>query len=453
MTETITAPEEHSRLVGGSTAGRRLACPGSYQQEQKVPPSVRRKSSSYADEGTALHEAMAYMLNNDILYASDVVGMEFGGKEDERSAYVITFEQARDALQPALDYFDAVIERMEGEPGAGDVQWLVETRVEVPGIPDAFGTMDVLIWSNVRTVGLDWKFGAGVRVLAIYPDDELGDLINPQGLFYLRGCMHTHPEAFATLDPKDETHPVEFHIVQPLARVEEGEDPNSMTDITIRELEQFRSELVRAIAEAKGKDPRLARGDHCRFAPCKSVCPLWNNAVIDMSKLKAGMEKRQAAPLGDVWDYGEAIAAALDLAAIVEPWLKEVQKQAHDFMDSGMHVPGWKLVDKRAYRKFKDEAAALDALRAAYPKAQDKHFFVTEMRSVADVEKELKAAKLLKGKLPNELGGIEIVHALSSGTTIAPEDDGRAARIPPGEVVKNFAEKMKLLLPPEPRPE
>ena len=47
----------HSSIVGGSTAGRLLECPGSYQAQLALPPSAD-VSSEYALEGTAMHAVM-----------------------------------------------------------------------------------------------------------------------------------------------------------------------------------------------------------------------------------------------------------------------------------------------------------------------------------------------------------------------------------------------------------
>ena len=447
MTKTIeaAAPLEHSSLVGGSTAARRLACPASYSLEQRIPKDARNRGSRAASEGTALHEAMAYMLENDIVDANDVLGMEFG-KDDP---YVITQEQVDTALQPALHYFDALVERMESEPGAGEVKWLVETRVEVPGIPNAFGTTDVAVYSNVRTAGLDWKFGSGKRVLAVYPDPDEGDLLNAQGMFYLRGLLHTLPEAFGNIKVTDTTRPIEFHIVQPRARVDEDEDPNSMAgDITAKELEDFRMALVRAIAEATGKDPSMRRGPHCDFAVCKDICPKWTGAVLDMTKVYDAMEQRKGSALGDVFDYGDSMAVFLGLADIVEGWIKSVRDGSHSYAESGGDIPGYKLVPKRATRQWRDEAVALDTLREVLP---ENALMKTTLCSPKQVEDALKAAK--KGALPAGPDGEPLFIAVSSGTTLAKDKDKREAVTPPGVVVDKFRQIISALLPPDPRPE
>ena len=51
---------QHSRIVGGSTAKRVINCPGSVALVDKMPP---QPSSSYADEGTLLHDTIADILD------------------------------------------------------------------------------------------------------------------------------------------------------------------------------------------------------------------------------------------------------------------------------------------------------------------------------------------------------------------------------------------------------
>src|SRR5690606_4884045 len=129
-------------------------CPGSYQMEQKVPENLRKGSSSYADEGTALHEAIQFVLDENISDPMDLLGREFNG-------YKMTRKLISEALEPALDFFDALDEELDTE---GGLQFLTEQRCQMPGIPDAFGTSDIVARSDKRSIILDWKFGAGVPV-------------------------------------------------------------------------------------------------------------------------------------------------------------------------------------------------------------------------------------------------------------------------------------------------
>jgi hypothetical protein len=90
---------------------------------------------------------------------------------------------------------------------------------------------------------------------------------------------------------------------------------------------------------------------------------------------------------------------------------------AQQKLEAGLPVPGWKLVPKRAMRKWINESDACAALVAAGAPESE----LMEMKSVAQVEKVLKKHKIA---LP-----ADAVTSVSSGDTIAPESDPRPAKV------------------------
>ena len=88
---------QHSKIVGGSTAKRVIACPGSVALVDKMPP---QPSSSYADEGTLLHDTIATILERDIDPYSMV------GTTYEKT--VLTEALVDDKLIPALRALDEI---------------------------------------------------------------------------------------------------------------------------------------------------------------------------------------------------------------------------------------------------------------------------------------------------------------------------------------------------------
>jgi 3-hydroxyisobutyrate dehydrogenase-like beta-hydroxyacid dehydrogenase len=107
----------------------------------------------------------------------------------------------------------------------------------------------------------------------------------------------------------------------------------------------------------------------------------------------------------------------LATADLVEKWINDLRDLAHQILESGEPVAGYKLVPKRAMRQWVDEDKAYFALSKL---GVDRSELVeTALLSPAKVEKILKKSKL---SLPDD-----IVVAVSSGTTIAPESDPRSA--------------------------
>jgi len=102
-------------------------------------------------------------------------------------------------------------------------------------------------------------------------------------------------------------------------------------------------------------------------------------------------------------------------ADLLEEWIKDLRGLALQLLENDAPVPGYKLVAKRGTRQWVDEDKAATWMEAegVYP------FKEPELFSPAQAEKELKKRKLA---LPPEL-----VVTVSSGTTLASEDDPRPA--------------------------
>jgi hypothetical protein len=203
---------QHSRIVGGSTAKRVINCPGSVALVDTMPP---QPSSSYADEGTLLHDTIA-----DILDKGGKPADHLGRKHNDA---VLTQDLIDDKLAVALAALDDV------DPD-GEMEYAVESRVGFGDLlPDVFGSTDLLGRIGRRAVVLDWKFGDGVAVSA----EE-----NPQLLFYAAAAMRT-PETQWVFKDADA---IELIIVQP---------PSVKRWVTTPErVAAFEQELVAAVKVA-----------------------------------------------------------------------------------------------------------------------------------------------------------------------------------------------------------
>jgi hypothetical protein len=164
--------------------------------------------------------------------------------------------------------------------------------------------------------------------------------------------------------------------------------------------------LRHAVETAMEPDAPLKMGPYCKFCSAKSGCPLFQNIVrdsrlLDRDKMKDHLE--------------EWLPQADDLIALGN----FIKTLAHDQMEKGMSIKGYKLVKKRATRQWKDEDKTLKYLAKIGLPAADRH--VKKIVSPAQAEAALKAAKL-----PAELPA-HLVESVSSGTTLAPESDKRPA--------------------------
>jgi hypothetical protein len=344
MTQPIT-PQFHSNLVGGSTASRRIGCPRSYAMEQLVPDMP--SSSIYAQEGTAIHELLGHCLERDI-EPTTLLPFTFTTEKDGGWSFTVDHDLWLDKGEPALRAFDKFVTEQEqrlGEP----MRFLIETRVEFPGIPGAFGTSDVMARCGDEIYVVDWKFGRGV-----VPAEE-----NKQLMFYACGALNTARDFFSGMK-FNHTTPVTMAIIQPMRP---GVIDTWTTDML--RLHHFEIELQAVIQtiQDEGINAPIKDGSWCHFARCKAICPLHLGAA---AKLASNFERLQAALTGKAAppnDMPERFADLLDLVDMVEDWCKEVRDQAHANAERGMAIPGWVLEPgRKGPRKWAvDEAEVLEA--------------------------------------------------------------------------------------------
>lgn len=123
----------------------------------------------------------------------------------------------------------------------------------------------------------------------------------------------------------------------------------------------------------------------------------------------------------------EEIAQILDDADVIETWLKSVRAYAQELMEAGDYVPGWKLVEKRGTRKWKDERIVKQRLASEGLK----NFTTEELVSPAQVERLAK-------KQGVQLDLFDLIERESSGVKLARETDKAASAT--ASAVHDFAE-------------
>jgi hypothetical protein len=365
----MTQVPAHSTVIGGSTASRVIGCPGSVALVAKMPP---KPSSEYADKGTLLHDVMSDLLSSEDAMPEDFLGREYNGiklTQDMIDAKVIPALEALNEIDPNTELELEV----ESRVGFGDL------------IPGAFGSADVIGRLGRRTIVLDWKFGDGVPV----PAEN-----NKQLLFYAAAARVTPKTAWAFED----TDELELIIVQP---------PHVRRWVTgFKTLDLFVHDMTRAVKKAQLPNAPLAVGDHCRWCAAKPICPKMTGAAERVLQLK--LNELDA----------EAIGKLLAQADLVEDWIKDLRGLAYNMLENDKPVPGYKLVAKKATRQWVDEAVTKTKLAEMGVKDKDL-YKPQELISPAQAEKLLKKSKLA---LPDDL-----VVAVSSGSTLAPESDPRPA--------------------------
>jgi len=374
---------KHSSIVGGSTAKRVIGCPGSVALCAKMPP---KPSSKYADEGTLLHNVMDVILSTGQTPES-CIDMTYEGIK-------LTQELIDEKVYPALAALDAVDPNKE-------MEYATETRVGFGDLlPGVFGSTDLLGRIGNRAFILDWKFGSGVPVDA---ED------NPQLMFYAAAAMRT-PEVQWVFDDCEE---IECIIVQP---------PSVKRWVTDKKrIKAFEQELLMAVKIAQLPDAPINTGDHCRWCAAKPTCP----------KMTGAVERAVHAQL-DILNVAQ-ISEYLKKADMLEQWITDLRALAHQVLEAGKPVPGYKLVAKRAIRQWGDEDQALVAmLNEGIP---EEELTTVKVISPAQAEKVLK-------KHGKQLPANQVV-AVSSGSTLAEESDPRPAVLQIGQQLTAALSKLQ----------
>ena len=376
---------KHSSTVGGSTAGRVLACPASYELCKTMP---EEPESPYAAEGTALHQAMEYALRegyeSEVGDSQQLIGMEFYGR-------TITPAHIDECIEPALRQFDELYEDM----GCDDhgVQYVLEKQVQFPGIPDAFGTADVILYTAQRAAILDWKFGAGVPV----PVEE-----NSSMMYYAMAALSTMDETLVRDDANWSDWPVELIIVQPRVVA----DTALRWAVKGQRLLDFKDDLVRAFGLATNPHPPYARGDHCRWCTAKPVCPMYKDVAESLNALveTGGSPVNGGGPNGFNQDD---LAKWRETADVVTAWANSVYDLCHSEGLAGRPPTGMKMIDTLANTSWvSDDPKAIDRMLARFGLSLEERRKPWKNISPTQAEKELKKiGKKLKPKVKERLKG------------------------------------------------
>jgi hypothetical protein len=144
---------------------------------------------------------------------------------------------------------------------------------------------------------------------------------------------------------------VELHIVQPLF---EGDAPIRGATYTMAQLGLWRGKIFDAMVAAKNPAAAFNPGEHCRFCPVKPACP----ALLGL------VQQMPSPPVFNGLSV-EKISEWLAKADTIEMWIAALREHAHGTINCGTPIPGWRLQDKRATRKWTDERAVQSEAKGA----------------------------------------------------------------------------------------
>lgn len=321
-------------LLSPSAAHRWMNCPPSACLEREFPSS----SSEVAAEGTAAHALCEHKLRKLLKLRSKRPHSDFEDDEMDRCSD---------------DYVSFVQEQMREIPSP---MVLVEQRLDLTRyVPEAFGTADCIIVGGDRLHVVDFKYGMGVLVEAKH---------NPQMILYALGALEL-------LDGIYDIQTISMSIFQPRRE-------NVCTWSLPKEelLRWARDDLVEKARLAYMGEGEYCAGEWCTFCRASVRC-----RARAEEKLRLAKEEFKYPPL--ITD--EEIEDVLGEIPELIKWANAILAYATDAaVNHGKEWTGFKIVEGRSVRRYKDEdAVAREAESAGYTDIFDRKLIsLTQMEKL-----------------------------------------------------------------------
>lgn len=355
---------------GSSTAARTDACPPWVSECASLPPG---KESAYAATGTAIHAMLEARGLDDDYQFPDQLGKTVEGVEVDADMIEMA-EDMWSATEALMDQYDIgeFVPECTGEAAA-----------------DVGGTLDFVGDGREVCVLVDYKTGQGVQVSPVN---------NKQILFAAAVC-EMESIAADIITKHDNFVGV---IIQPDSA---GNVQVKSWEFTRDQVDAFWDSHVENIASARAGEGELCAGDHCKFCPANGLCAVTSGALHRMAVL-------------DPEDMDQLVEG-LGMIEQVKETIRALEKRAYEQLEIGATVPGWKLVPKRASRKWSMNDDQIIA-RLRRKLGGKKHIVKEVLLSPAQMEKVAKSQGLA-------LDLEELTVKESSGSTLAPDSDPRDA--------------------------
>lgn len=377
-------PEKHA-LLGASGAHIWLNCTPSPRAAEHVPDA----GSEYAAEGTLAHAIGELKLRK---HFTEPMG------ERTYKAHLNKLKKDplfnKEMLNITDGYLDFVKELSYNFPEKPHVA--VEQQVNFGDyVPEGFGTCDcIIVGSGVLHV-VDLKYGKGVPVYADH---------NPQIMLYAVGAFLRYSLIFPI-------QTVRMTIYQPrLENVSTFEMPVSDLLAWAESIKPTAQAAFMGIGEMKP-------GNWCQFCRIRETCRVRAEKAMDAIRHANTVGANVAAPAELSIEEVAALLTELNDTNAVK-WAKQLESYALKKVLDGENVPGWKAVEGRTSRSFKDfSVVAKKLLDNGYKRAM---IYRQEPETLTGIERLLGKAKF------NEILAEDITKAPGK-PTLVPESDPREA--------------------------
>ncbi|MEC1374984.1 DUF2800 domain-containing protein [Heyndrickxia oleronia] len=357
-------------VLSASGSHRWLNCLPSARLELEF----ENNESNAAAEGTAAHALCEHKLKK---------ALHMRSKRPVSSYNTDEMEEHSDA------YVEFVMEQFElAKQSCTDPLILIEQRLDFSCyVPQGFGTGDCIIIGDKKLHIIDFKYGMGVLV------DAVG---NPQMKLYALGALEIYDSLY-------DIEEVSMTVFQP-----RRENVSTWT-MPVNELNDWAENELRPKAKKayEGEGDYLP-GEWCTF--CRAAVKCRARAE---EKLKLAQMEFKLPPLLTDSEIEEVLSKLSDLTK----WANEIMAYATEAaVNHGKEWYGFKVVEGRSVRKYKDEEAVAEAAKANGYKDIYRHSLIT----LTEMQKLMG-----KKKFEEILGGL--IHKPLGKPTLVPLSDKRPA--------------------------
>lgn len=350
---------EHSP-IGASSYARWKVCPGSV----RLSKGHKSQESPESIQGTMAHACGALWIKNGLCPKVKFPELE---------------QEDFDAVELYVDYANRLIKE-------SDQHW-IETKFDLSEFyPGLYGTADFVCYSkrHEKLVVVDYKHGAGLPV-------EIKE--NSQLQYYGAGAM-----CQLSVPVKS----IELVVIQPRCTHREG--PIRKWQTTPQALDKFLDQLVSDAKRTEAPDAELVVGEWCRFCPASANCPKLSERSLTLVKES----------FSDTTVYDpERLSEVLRMLPVMEGWIRSVKAFAVSEASLGKIPPGFKLVAKRATRKWLDGWTGERLAQEFGLKPPE--MYDQKLKSPAQVEKMVD--KSIRSKVD------DLVTKVSSGVKLVEDND------------------------------
>ena len=310
--------EKHA-VLSASGSKRWLSCTPSARLELEF----ENTTSEAAQEGTAAHALCEHKLKKAL---------------KQRSKRPVSDYDSDEMEERTDEYVSFVMEQYEAAKAVcNDPIVLIEQHLDFSCyVPDGFGTGDCIIIADDKLHIVDFKYGMGILVEA----EE-----NPQMMLYALGAL----EIFDALyDIKE----VSMTIFQP-----RRENISTWT-VSVEDLKAWAENVLKPKALlAFNGEGEYVPGEWCTF--CRAAVRCRARAE---EKLKLAESEFKMPPLLTDAEIEEILTVIPDLTK----WANEIEAYALDaVLNHGKEWDGFKVVEGRSVRKYRDEGKVAEAANEA----------------------------------------------------------------------------------------